>query len=54
MVYGKKVVLVIDSCATQQEQLKPLLEVASNVAKEQLSNSEKFNIIRLEISCLHI
>ncbi len=40
-------VLVIDSCATEQEQLEPLLGVASSVIQEQLSKTETFNIIRL-------
>lgn len=46
VVYGRHVVMVMDSCATEHAQLKPFLDVACNVIREQFIHIEKFTVIR--------
>ena len=36
---------MLDSCATEHAQLRPFLDVAISVAKEQMVRMEQFNII---------
>lgn len=45
MVYEKKVVVVLDTCATEQAQLKPFLDVAISVINEQLIRVDEFNLL---------
>ena len=46
VVYGQRVVMVMDSCATEHAQLKPFLDVACDVIREQFIHVEKFTVIR--------
>lgn len=45
VIYEKKVVVVLDTCATEHAQLKPFLDVAISVIKEQLIRVDEFNLI---------
>ena len=38
--------MVMDSCATEHAQLKPFLDVACDVIREQFIHLEKFTVIR--------
>ena len=46
VLYGQRVVMVMDSCTTEHAQLKPFLDVACDVIKEQFIHVEKFTVIR--------
>ena len=46
MVYGQHVVMVMDSCVTEHAQLKPFLDVACDVLRDQLTHVKKFTVIR--------
>lgn len=46
MVYGKKIVIVLDTCATEHDQLKPFLDMAVSVINEQLIRVDEFNLLR--------
>ena len=46
VVYGRNVVMVMDSCATEHAQLKPFLDVACDVIREQFIHVEKFTVVR--------
>ena len=46
VIYEKKVVVVLDTCAAETSQLKPFLDVAISVIKEQLIRVDEFNLIR--------
>ena len=46
VVYGQNVVMVIDSCATEHAPLKPFLDRACDVIREQFIHVEKFTVIR--------
>lgn len=46
VLYGERVVMVMDSCATEQSQLQPFLDVACDVLRDQFSHIEKFTVIR--------
>ena len=46
VVCGQRVVMVMDSCATERAQLQPFLDVACDVLRDQISHVEKFTIIR--------
>lgn len=46
VIYERKVVLLLDSCATEHDQLRPFLDVAAAVTREQLGRVDEFNMIR--------
>ena len=46
MIHERKVVVVLDSCATEHAQLNSFLDVAVAATKEQLCRVESFNLIR--------
>ena len=45
VVYEKRVVMVIDSSASERAELKAFLRVATSVIREQLCHADSFNII---------
>ena len=46
VVYGQQVVMVMDSCATERAQLKPFLDVACDVLRDQFVHVDKFTVMR--------
>ena len=46
VLYGQQVVMVMDNCATEHSQLKPFMDVACDVLRDQFSHVEKFTVIR--------
>lgn len=46
VIYERKVVVMMDTCATEHAQLKPFLEVLVSTIREQLVHVEEFNLIR--------
>jgi ABC-type branched-subunit amino acid transport system substrate-binding protein len=45
VIYEKKVVVLLDTCATDHVQLKPFLDVAVLAVTEQLIRVDEFNLI---------
>lgn len=46
VVYGQRVVMVMDSCVTEHAQLKPFLDIACDVLNDQFIHVEKFTVMR--------
>lgn len=46
VVYGQRVVMVMDSCTTEHAQLEPFLDAACDVLRDQFSHVDKFTLIR--------
>ena len=46
VVYGQRVAMVMDSCATEHAKLKPFLDIACDAIREQFIHVEKFTVIR--------
>ena len=46
MLYERKVVIVADTCAREEAQLKPFLEVLTSAIQEQVIHMDQFNLIR--------
>ena len=46
VIYGRKIVILMDTCVSEHVQLEPFLDVLTSTIQDQLSHVDEFNLIR--------